>query len=235
MSACQLAQGEEADYFMSIVSLDNALDLSSPFQTSTSTVHLSHKTKRPSVILGPHTFSDKWKVPKNGFYTPTDVRFVVTPHISENAGVTATVKLIDTSDMSPSRVLYRSQEFNLGHGLTMEGSQLPFCLPVGEYPIQFEVTVSRSQFADTRTMFSTSLEWRMMWSPTPLSRVKSVFATAQVKLLEAEPSFKLKKIPNNSTKGPRAGQALNNNRKALPSVGGTTVGLVTHDCVGTDE
>jgi len=182
--------------------------------------------------LGPHTFGDKWRVPKNGFYTPTDVRFVVTPHISENAGVTATVKLIDASDMSPSRVLYKSQEFNLGHGLTMEGSQLPYCLPVGEYPIQFEVTVSRSQFAATRTMFSTSLEWRMMWSPTPLSRVKSVFATAQEKVLEAEPSFKLKKIPKTISKGPRALKGTDNQQNARSVSGGTTAGLVTGGCVG---
>nr|UHS72028.1 MAG: putative movement protein [Tombusviridae sp.] len=216
---------------MSIISLDGELDLANPFHSTVSTVHLSHKTKRPTVTLGPHTFGDKWRVPKSGFYTPTDVRFVVTPHISENVGVTATVKLIDASDMSPSRVLYKSQEFNLGHGLTMEGSQLPFCLPVGEYPIQFEVTVSRSQFAATRTMYSTSLEWRMMWSPTPLSRVKSVFATAQVKALEAEPSFKMKSIPKRS-KGPRALPAPERSGVTPNVGGGTTSGLVSGDCVG---
>nr|WRQ65401.1 RNA-dependent RNA polymerase [Tolivirales sp.] len=224
--------GLEADHFMSIVSLDGELDLSSPFQTTTSTVHLSHKSKRPSVVLGPHSFGDKWKVPKTGFYTPTDVSFVVTPHISENAGVTAVVTLIDVSDLSPTRVLYRSQEFNLGHGLTLEGSQLPFCLPVGEYPILFEVTVSRSQFAATRTMFSTSLEWRMQWSPTPLSRVKSVFATAQVKALEATPSFKLKQKTENKSRGPRAANKLPHNRTSTPAIGGTSVGLVTDGCVG---
>nr|UHS72117.1 MAG: putative movement protein [Tombusviridae sp.] len=217
---------------MSIISLDGELDISSPFQTSTTQVHLSHKTKRPAVTLGPYSFGDKWRVPKSGFYTPTDVRFVVTPHISENAGVTATVSLIDTSDMSPSRVLYRSKVFNLGHGLTMEGSQLPFCLPVGEYPIQFEVTVSRSQFADTRTMFSTSLEWRLMWSPTPLSRVKSVFATAQDRVLEAEPSFKLKQKPKISTKGPRAARLVNPSEPLPCLSGGTTSGLVAGSCVG---
>jgi len=169
---------------MAIISLDNCLDFT-PFQDTPSIVHLKHKSTKSTLILGPHNFSDKWKVPSTGFYTPTDVRIVITPHISEKAAVMATIRLVDASDMSPSRVLYQSQEFNLGHGLTLEGTQLPFCLPIGEYPIAFEVTVSRSQFRDTRTLFSTSLEWRMMYSATPLCRVKSVFATVAHQPLEA--------------------------------------------------
>jgi len=214
-----------------IISLDSEFAFT-PYSQTSSTVHLSHKTKRGRVGLCPQTFSDKWKVPKNGFYTPTDVRLAVTPHISERAGVMATVKLLDESDMSPSRVLFQSKEFNLGHGLTLEGSQLPFCLPVGEYPIAFEVTVSRSQFAETRTMFSTSLEWRMMWSVTPLSRVKSVFAVAQQPVLDATPSFKMLKNKDTISSGPRALMLDYDSGKVDSESGGTTVGLVTDGCVG---
>nr|UHS72233.1 MAG: putative movement protein [Tombusviridae sp.] len=217
---------------MSIISLDGELDLA-PFTRSSSLVHLSHKTKKSQIRLGPTTFSDKWKVPKNGYYTPTDVRLVITPHISEKAGVMAVVKLLDESDMSPSRVLFQSKQFNLGHGLTLEGSQLPFCLPIGEYPITFEVTVLRSQFQEARTMFSTSLEWQMMWSSIPLSRVKSVFATAQPPLAEAVPTFKNIRCPSNISRGPRAGPKAGRGRKHSVEDGGTTLGLVTEDCVGS--
>ncbi len=226
-------QGVEADHFMSIVKLDGEIDFA-PYNPTSSLVHLSHKTKRSRIQLGPQTFSQKWKVPNHGFYTPTDVRLVIAPHISERAGVMATVKLVDESDMSPSRVLYQSKEFNLGHGLTLEGSQLPFCLPVGEYPIVFEVTVLRSQFADTRTIFTTSLEWRMMWSPTPLSRVKSVFAVAHQPVMEALPSFKTIKTSTESS-GPRAGAGVNKSGNDTSSDGGTTLGLVTKDCVGSED
>lgn len=234
MSESAGCTGVEANHFMSIISLDGELDFT-PFQSTTSTVHLSHKSTRSTVTIGPHSFSDKWKIPKNGFYSPTDVRLVVTPHISENAGVMATVKLLDASDMSPSRVLYQSPEFNLGHGLTMEGSQLPFCLPMGEYPIQFEVTVSRSQFQATRTMFSTSLEWRMMWSPTPLSRVNTVFATASVPVLGAVPNFSTKYRNKQKSRGPRAALAPHSSGKAPAINGGTTPGLVAGSCVGLIE
>jgi len=196
-------RGVEVDHFMAIISLDNCLDFT-PFQDTPSIVHLKHKTTKTSLTLGPHNFSDKWKVPKVGFYTPTDVRIVITPHISEKAAVMAVIKLIDASDMSPSRVLYQSHEFNLGHGLTLEGTQLPFCLPIGEYPIQFEVTVSRSQFQDTRTLFSTSLEWRMMYSTTPLCRVKSVFATVSHQPLEATVPSSMKNKRLDKSRVPRA-------------------------------
>lgn len=218
---------------MSIISLDGELSFT-PFQPTTSLTHFRHKTRRSSVRLGPTTFG-KWKVPSHGYYTPTDVRLVITPHISEKAGVMATVKLIDESDMSPSRVLYQSKEFNLGHGLTLEGSQLPFCLPVGEYPIQFEVTVSRSQFQETRTMYSTSLEWRMMWSTTPLSRVKSVFAVAQEPVQDASPSFRnmtIKTRDTNKSRGPRASRDAVTSEKLPKEGGGTTLGLVAKACVG---
>jgi len=217
---------------MSIVTLDGELDFE-PFEKTTSTVHLQHKTTKATVTFSPHTFHEKWKVPSNGFYTPTDVRIVITPHISEKAGVMATIKLVDASDMSPSRVLYQSQEFNLGHGLTLEGSQLPFCLPVGEYPIQFEVTVLRSPFRETRTTYSTSLSWRMMWSPTPLSRVKSVFATATEPVKEAITNFKIKpKAQSSRLTAPKHKQ-----RKQLvrddADDGGTDTGLVTSGSVGS--
>lgn len=224
-------QGVEADHFMSIISLDGELSYT-PYQQTDSVVQLSHKSRRSTVTFGPHNFSDKWKIPKTGFYTPTDVRFVITPHISENAGVMATVKLVDSSDLSPSRVLFQSPEFNLGHGLTLEGSQLPFCLPMGEYPILFEVTVSRSQFAATRTMFSTSLEWRMMWSITPLSRVKSVFAVAQPQALEATTSSFSISVNNVQSSGPRARLSTQSKRKDSRVGGGTGSGLVAGDSVG---
>lgn len=218
---------------MSIISLDGELGLS-PYQATSSTFHFKHKTRRSLITFSPQTFSDKWNVPKNGFYTPTDVTFVVTPHISEKAGVMATVKLIDVSDLSPSRVLYESKPFNLGHGLTLEGSQLPFCLPVGEYPIAFEVTVSRSQYLATRTMFSTSLDWRMMWSPTPLSRVKSVFAEATQPVMEAAPTFNMKlKGTNKSSVAQRKEQKRIEQPKTTR--GGTVIGLVTDECVGRVE
>ncbi len=151
---------------MSIISLDGEFDCP-PYQPTSSRFHFTHKTRKSAICIGPSTFGKLWRVPRAGYYTPTDVTFVVTPHISEKAGVMATVKLIDASDMSPSRVLFETKAFNLGHGTVLEGSQLPFCLPIGEYPIHFEVTVSRSQFRGERTMYSTSLEWQMMCSPTP--------------------------------------------------------------------
>lgn len=214
---------------MSIISLDGELDFT-PYNRTSSVVHLSHKSKRGEIHLGPKSFSDKWKIPSSGFYTPTDVRLVITPHISEKAGVMAVVKLIDASDMSPARVLYQSKEFNLGHGLTLEGTQLPFCLPIGEYPILFEVTVSRSQFVEARTMFTTSLEWRMMWSSTPLSRVKSVFAVAHQPVIEVSPTFK--NIVPLLDSGPRAGGKSRKSRTSASTSGGTVQGLVTLECVG---
>lgn len=216
---------------MSIISLDGELDIA-PFERSTSIVHLSHKTRKSLIRFGPSTFCQKWKVPKNGFYTPTDVRLVITPHISERAGVEAVVRLLDESDMSPSRILFQSKQFNLGHGMTLEGSQLPFCLPIGEYPITFEVMVLRSQFQETRTMFSTSLEWQMMWSSTPLSRVESVFAVAQVPVAQANPMFRSIKCPSNKSRGPRAKAKIAGDRKLAADGVGTTPGLVTGDCVG---
>jgi len=216
---------------MSIISLDGELDFT-PFSRTASLVHLSHKTTRSHIHLGPRSFGQKWKVPNHGFYTPTDVKLVITPHISERAGVMATVKLLDESDMSPSRVLFQSKEFNLGMGLTLEGSQLPFCLPVGEYPISFEVMVSRSPFAEARTMFTTSLEWRMMWSSTPLSRVKSVFAVAHQPVQEATHLFRSIRTDTESS-GPRATDLDSSSENDISFDGGTTLGLVTKNCVGS--
>ncbi len=225
-------QGEEVDHFMTIVSLDGQLS-GDFFQQTPTTLHLSHKSKNSTILLSPHSFSEKWKIPKTGFYTPTDVSIVITPHISETAGVMALLRLIDTSDLSPTRVLYQSKKFNLGTGLTVEGSQLPFCLPVGEYPIQFEVMVSQSQFQATRTMYSTSLEWRMMLSPIPLSRVKSVFVEAiQPPSLVGPYNHKIK---SNKSRGGK-GKDLNCPLEKSNSTGvGTTTGLVTGDCVGPLE
>jgi hypothetical protein len=221
--------GQEADHFMTIVSLDGEFDYP-PYQPVTSRVHLSHKSTKSAVCLGPATFSQRWRVPRSGFYTPTDVTFVVTPHISEKAGVLATVKLIDATDMSPSRVLFETKVFNLGHGITLEGSQLPFCLPIGEYPIHFEVTVSRSQFQGTRTMYTTSLEWQLMYSPTPLSRVKSVFAVAHHPVVEVTPNFSMKTKNKSSVKAGRPLKVLEQGR--VDAGGGTTGGLVPPRCVG---
>nr|UHS72081.1 MAG: putative movement protein [Tombusviridae sp.] len=214
---------------MTIVSLDGQLS-GELFQQIPSTVLLSHNSKRSIISLSPHTFSEKWKIPKTGFYTPTDVSIVITPHISETAGVMACLRLVDTSDLSPTRILYQSKKFNLGTGLTVEGSQLPFCLPVGEYPIQFEVTVSQSQFQDTRTMYSTSLEWRMMLSPTPLSRVKSVFVEAIQPPCQVGPYYH--KIKNNKSRGGKGRVTGGPLEQTVYSGGGTTPGLVTGDCVG---
>jgi hypothetical protein len=216
---------------MSIISLDGELEFARYNRTS-QIVHISHKTTKALIHLGPRSLGDKWRTPNHGFYVPTDVNLVITPHISENAGVTAVVKLIDDSDMSPNRVLYQSKEFNLGMGLTLEGSQLPFCLPVGEYPIVFEVTVLRSQFQATRTMFTTSLEWRMMWSSTPLSRANSVFAVAHEPVAD-ERSIKNMKVSGNNLSGPRARKTHVTGRRANQTDGGTTLGLVTKDCVGS--
>lgn len=222
-------RGLEAYHFMSIVNIDGEIDFA-PFQSTTSTIHLTHKTRKSICRFGPSSFSQKWKVPKTGFYTPTAVNFVVTPHISEKAGIMASIRLVDESDMSPTRVLYQSQSFNLGHGMTLEGSQLPFCLPVGEYPILFEVTVQRSQFLATRTLFSTSLDWQLMYSPTPLSRVKSVFATAHVPVQEACPQFKLVKAVE--SKVPRAKGGKPKSVQSKISGGGTPAGVVPGSFVG---
>jgi len=219
---------------MSIIDLDGQFSYT-PYSATQQQISLSHKSRRSFIQFGPHSLPEKWKVPKSGFYTPADVRLVVTPHISENAGVLAQVRLVDESDMSPSRVLYESNKFNLGLGITLEGSQLPFCLPIGEYPIHFEVMVLQSPYQATRTIFTTSLEWRMMWSPTPLSRVKSVFVTAHSDAVEATTRFRHLSLTEPSGNQSRVAQPSKKtkNRKHQGLVGGTTAGLVTSNCVGT--
>lgn len=214
---------------MSIVSIDGEFDQPS-YQATSDSVCLSHRSTKAITGFGPSFFQRLWKgVPRSGFYTPADVSFVVTPHISESAGVLAIVKLIDASDMSPARVLYQSEKFNLGLGLTLQGSQLPFCLRIGEYPIHFEVTVLRSQFQDTRTIFSTSLAWRMMYSITPLCRVKSVFTTAHQHVVQATTNaFTIRA----KSKGGSAAKRKATERVKAADVG-TTPGLVSRNCVGS--
>jgi len=176
---------------MEIQSLDGTFEEALVVQNEVKKILLSHKTTKAILPLAPVTHFSKWKVPKSGFYAPIDVKFVLTPHISERAQVKGVVKLADSRDMSPSRELYRSKEFNIGHGLVIEGSQLPFCLPVGDYPLQFEVTVLQSQFRETANLYSTSVEWRMMSSTTPLSRVRSVMGAAHQPAMTLQPNFKM--------------------------------------------
>ncbi|AHA53612.1 movement protein [Yam spherical virus] len=177
---------------MEIQSLDGTFEGTLAVQNEVKKILLSHKTTKAILPLAPVSQFSKWKIPKTGFYAPIDVKFVLTPHISERAQVKGVVKLVDSRDLSPSRELYRSKEFNIGHGLLIEGSQLPFCLPVGDYPLQFEVTVLQSQFRETANLYSTSVEWRMMSSTTPLSRVKSVMGAAHQPAMHLEPNFKMK-------------------------------------------
>nr|WAK75540.1 movement protein [Pothos latent virus] len=176
---------------MEIQSLDGVLGEELAIQNEVKKILLSHKTTKAILPLAPISQFSKWKIPKQGFYAPIDVKFVLTPHISERAQVRGVVKLVDSRDLSPSRELYRSKEFNIGHGLVIEGSQLPFCLPVGDYPLQFEVTVLQSQFRETANLYSTSVEWRMMSSTTPLSRVRSVMGAAQQPAMKLQPNFKM--------------------------------------------
>ncbi|AXP98765.1 movement protein [Elderberry aureusvirus 1] len=176
---------------MEIQSLDGKFEESLIVQNEVKKVSLSHKTTKAILPLAPLSQFAKWKIPKTGFYAPIDVKFVLTPHISERAQVRGVVKLVDSRDLAPSRELFKSREFNIGHGLVIEGSQLPFCLPVGDYPLQFEVTVLQSQFRETSTLYTTSVEWRMMSSTTPLSRVKSVMGTAQQQAMSITPNFKM--------------------------------------------
>nr|BAU09528.1 movement protein [Pothos latent virus] len=176
---------------MEIQSLDGKLGEELAVQNEVKKILLSHKTTKAILPLAPISQFSKWKIPKQGFYAPIDVKFVLTPHISERAQVKGVVKLVDSHDLSPSRELYRSKEFNIGHGLVIEGSQLPFCLPVGDYPLQFEVTVLQSQFRETANLYSTSVEWRMMSSTTPLSRVRSVMGAAHQPAMKLLPNFKM--------------------------------------------
>lgn len=177
---------------MEIQHIDGTFEDSLIVQNEVKKFLISHKTTKAILPLAPYSQLTKWKIPKTGFYAPIDVKFVLTPHVSERAQVRGVVKLVDSRDLSPSRELYRSKEFNIGHGLLIEGSQLPFCLPVGDYPLQFEVTVLQSQFKETANLYSTSVEWRMMSSTTPLSRVKSVMGAAHQPAMNLEPNFKMK-------------------------------------------
>lgn len=186
---------------MEIQSLEGSFEETLVIQNEVKKIQLTHSTTKAFLPLAPISQIQKWKTPKSGFYAPIDVRFVVTPHVSEKSGVMAVVKLIDVRDSSPARVLYQSKQFNLGCGLVIEGSQLPFCLPVGEYPLQFEVAVSRSQFKEGAKIYSTSAEWRMLFSQTPLSRVKSVMGSAQVPAMEVATNFKMRLESSRGGKG----------------------------------
>lgn len=192
LAPLHLSGSRRLTIFMEIVSLDGTFDESISVQNEVKKIVLCHSTTKAILPIAPKNSLSKWRIPKSGFYTPIDVRFVLTPHISERANVMAVVKLVDARDCSPSRILYQTKEFNLGAGIVVEGTQLPFCLPVGEYPLQFEVTVSRSQFRETSKLFTTSNEWRMMCSTTPLSRVRSVMGAAQVPAAVVHPDFKMR-------------------------------------------
>jgi len=197
---------------MEIVSLEGHFEESLDIQNEVKKITLTHKSSNAFIPLAPADLLAKWKVPRSGFYSPIDVRLVVTPHVSEKSGVLAIVKLVDARDPSPARVLYQSKQFNLGHGLIVEGSQLPFCLRVGEYPLQFEVAVSRSQFREGSKIFTTSVEWRMLHSPAPLSRVRSVMGSAQAPVLTAPHNFKMRlEAPGGGGKGKklRRGTSVN--------------------------
>jgi hypothetical protein len=111
--------GVEADHFMSIISLDGELEFARYNRTS-QIVHISHKTTKALIHLGPRSLGDKWRTPNHGFYVPTDVNLVITPHISENAGVTAVVKLIDDSD-EPQPRLISVQGVQPGDGFDVGG------------------------------------------------------------------------------------------------------------------
>jgi len=212
--------------YMEIVSLDGSLEEQVIVQNEVKKVLISHKTTKAILPLAPYGHLTKWKVPKTGFYAPIDVKFVLTPHISEQAQVKGVVKLVDMRDSAPSRELFRSQEFNIGRGLTIEGSQLPFCLPVGDYPLQFEVTVLQSQFKETATLYTTSVEWRMMSSTTPLSRVKSVMGVAQQPAMTITPNFNMSlKSSKGATTGPKRKKKLQKpNGPEARSLDDTSVG-----------
>ena len=123
---------------MEIQSLDGSFEEALVIQNEVKKILLSHKTTKAILPLAPVSQFSRWKIPKTGYYAPIDVKFVLTPHISERAQVKGVVKLVDSRDLSPSRELYRSKEFNLGHGIVIEGSQLPFCLPVGDFGFMYQ-------------------------------------------------------------------------------------------------
>jgi len=176
---------------MEILSLDGVFSEIVQASNEVKKVSLTSDTTRSYLPLVPKSLIEKWKIPKTGFYAPINVSFVLTPHISERAGVKGVVKLVDTRDSSPTRVLYQSKQFNVGTGLVIEGTQLPFCLPVGDYPLQFEVMVLQSPFKETSKLYTISLQWQMMSSTTPLSRVQSVMGEAQPQSLPVAPNFKM--------------------------------------------
>ncbi|UTQ50964.1 MAG: viral suppressor of RNA silencing [Convolvulus aureusvirus 1] len=210
---------------MEIQSLDGKFEDTLVIQNEVKKVSLSHKTTKAILPLAPLNQFAKWKIPKAGFYAPIDVKFVLTPHISERALVKGVVKLVDSRDLAPSRELFRSKEFNIGHGLVIEGSQLPFCLPVGDYPLQFEVTVLQSQFRETATLYTTSVEWRMMSSTTPLSRVRSVMGSAHQPAMVVQPNFKMSlESSNGASTYPRRKKTQKLNGPEVRSRDDTSVG-----------
>lgn len=207
---------------MEIASLNGIFEEQLVIQNEVKKIRVTHSGST-FLPLAPAGLLKTWKVPKEGFYAPIDVKFALTGHVSEKAGVMAVVRLVDLRDNSPARILYVSPQINLAVGLRIEGSQLPFCLAVGEYPLQFEVTVSRSQFKETAKIYSTSLEWRMLCSPTPLSRVKAVFASTTTSTMMIEPSYSLiPKAMTKSSKGPRGRKHKNTANDGMATGNGVT-------------
>lgn len=134
------------------------------------------EVKRKTVLdLIPEGLLLKVRLPNSGFYVPHNVNIVITPHISENTGTRAKLGLRDSRDMDLSRYLYQSPEFNLGIGLQVSGTQLPFCLPMGEFPIQLELLVLNSSFTGKAKICTMSCQWSLTWSSAPFCRVQSAF------------------------------------------------------------
>ncbi len=140
------------------------------------------QVKRKTVMdLVPVGLILKARLPGKGFYVPHDVNIAITPHISENTGTRAKLGIRDSRDMNQSRYLYQSPEFNLGIGLRVTGTQLPFCLPMGEFPIQLELMVLHSAFQGHAKICTISCQWSLTWASAPFSRVQSAFKSDVVK------------------------------------------------------
>lgn len=140
--------------------------------------------RRTTLPLIPEGLLLKMRLPTTGFYVPHDVNIVITPHISENTGTEARLGLRDSRDMKLDRYLYQSKVFNLGKGMSLTGTQLPFCLPMGEYPIQLELMVSQSAFLEKSKICTISCKWSLTWSQAPFCRVQSAFKSNEIAMVK---------------------------------------------------
>jgi hypothetical protein len=171
---------------MEIVSIDGEIVEGWIPERSTSeySVRNTLEVRRKTVLdLVPAGILLKARLPRHGFYVPHDVNIVVTPHISEHTGTRARLGIRDSRDLDISRYLYRSPEFNLGIGLKVTGSQLPFCLPMGDFPIQVELTMLGSAFNGKSRVCSISCQWSLTWSSGPFCRTQSSFKTDVIRRL----------------------------------------------------